>query len=99
MTLRAEQRGPPTHSPPAEGYRPAADWARDMSSALGDIGDSAAQVDQARKLQAHAEAKTPYIGSSEHHESGLVTENAHGLIREGVPAPPARPPRLYRPVL
>ena len=80
-----------------------------MSSALGDIipreatasanGDSAAQVDQARKLQAHAEAKTPYIGSSEHHESGLVTENAHGLIREGVPAPPARPPRLYRPVL
>ena len=66
-----------------------------MSSALGDIGDSTAQVDQARKLQAHAEAKTPYIGSSEHHESGLVTENAHGLIREGVPAPPARPPRLY----
>ena len=69
MTLRAEQRGPPTHAPPAEGYRPAADWARDMSIALGDIGDSAAQVDQARKLQAHAEAKTPYIGSSEHHLS------------------------------
>ena len=33
------------------------------------------------------------------HESDLVAEDAQGHVFHGIPAPPGKPPRLYRPVL
>jgi hypothetical protein len=54
---------------------------------------------QRAKMKAEADARSRYIGSCQYHETKHKHESVKGLVREGVPAPPANRPRLFRPTI